>query len=86
MVFIEAGFPQHYRPVVLFKEIMWCLTMDEKYSPKNIELILTCAWAMWGNRNDIWHGGTCKDGRMLFLWASQYLEEYRSALDLLPVA
>ena len=26
-----------------------------------------------------------KDGRMLFLWASQYLEEYRSALDLLPI-
>ena len=79
-------FPNIIDQLSSFKEIMWCLTMDEKYSSENIELILTCAWAMWGNRNDIWHGGTCKDGRMLFLWASQYLEEYRSALDLLPVA
>ena len=65
---------------------MWCLMMDEKCSSENIELMLTCAWAMWGNQNDIRHGRMCKDGRMLFLWALKYLEEYCSALDLLPVA
>ena len=65
---------------------MWCLMMDAKCSPENIELMLTCAWALWGNHDDIRHGRTRKDGRMLFLWALKYLEEYRSALDLLPVA
>ena len=69
-----------------FKEIMWCLMMDEKCSSESIELMLTCAWAMWGNHDDIRHGRTRKDGRMLFLWALKYLEEYRFALDLLPVA
>ena len=60
--------------------------MDDKCSSENIELIFTCAWALWGNRNDIWHGGTRKDGRQLLHWASQYLEEYRTTMDLLPVA
>ena len=60
--------------------------MDEKCSPKNIEMILTCAWAMWGNRNDIWYGRTHKDGKMLLQWATQYLEEYWTAVDLLLVA
>ena len=60
--------------------------MDEKCSPKNIEMILTCAWVMWGNRNDIWYGRTHKDGKMLLQWATQYLEEYWTAVDLLLVA
>ena len=79
-------FPNIIDQLSSFKEITWCLMMDEKCSPENIELILTCAWAMWGNQNDIRHDRTRKDGRMLFLWASQYLEEYRFALDLLPIA
>ena len=60
--------------------------MDDKCSSENIELIFTCAWALWGNKNDIWHGETRKDGRQLLHWASQYLEEYRTTVDLLPVA
>ena len=60
--------------------------MDEKCSPENIEMILTSAWAMWGNRNDILHNKTHKDGKMLLQWATQYLEEYRTAMDLLLVA
>ena len=60
--------------------------MDEKCSSKNIKLIFTCAWALWGNRNDIRHGGTCKAGRQLLHWASQYLEEYRTVVDLIPIA
>ena len=60
--------------------------MDEKCSPENIEMILTSAWAMWGNRNDILHNRTHKDGKMLLQWATQYLEEYRTAMDLLLVA
>ena len=50
--------------------------MDEKCSPENIEMILTSVWAMWGNRNDILHNRTHKDGKMLLQWAMQYLEEY----------
>ncbi|KAL0017429.1 hypothetical protein SO802_004498 [Lithocarpus litseifolius] len=77
-------FPNVLDQLSSFKEMMWCLMMDEKCSSENIELIFTCAWALWGNRNDIRHGGTRKDGRQLLHWASQYLEEYRTAVDLLP--
>ena len=66
-----------------FKEMLWCLMMDEKTSPENIELLLTCAWALWGNRNVVCHGEKRKDGRMLLQWAVQYLEEYRAAIELL---
>ena len=69
-----------------FKEMLWCLMMDVKSSPEKIELLLTCAWTMWGNKNDIRYGGTCKDGRMLLQWAMQYLEEYQIAVDSLPNA
>ncbi|XP_075645090.1 uncharacterized protein LOC142616088 [Castanea sativa] len=69
-----------------FKEMLWCLMMGEKISPENIELILTCAWAMWGNRNDVRHGGKRKDGRTLFQWAVQYLEECRAAVEFSPTA
>ena len=66
-----------------FKEMLWCLMMDEKSSLENIELLLTCAWMIWDNRNDIQYGETRKDGRMLLQWAMQYLEECWVAVDLL---
>ena len=69
-----------------FKEMLWGLMMDVKSSPEKIELLLTCVWAMWGNKNDIRYGKTCKDGRMLLQWAMQYLEEYQIAVDSLPNA
>ncbi|XP_065637686.1 uncharacterized protein LOC136070942 [Quercus suber] len=67
-----------------FKEIMWCLMMDENCAAESIELIVTCAWALWSNRNEIRHGGKRKDGRQLIHWASKYLVEYQSAMELLP--
>lgn len=48
-----------------FKEILWCLMIDEKSSSENIELLVTCAWALWNNKNVVRHGGKRKDGRML---------------------
>ena len=83
---LKLVFPNVFDQLSSFKEMMWCLMMDDKCSLENIELIFTCAWALWGNRNDIWHGETHKDGRQLLHWASQYLEEYRTIVDLLPVA
>ena len=69
-------FPNVMDRLSSFKEMLWCLMMDEKSSSENIELLLTCVWALWGNKNDIHYGGKQKDGRMLLQWAMQYLEEY----------
>ncbi|XP_075658905.1 uncharacterized protein LOC142628749 [Castanea sativa] len=79
-------FPSVMDQLHSFKELLWCLMMDEKISPENIELLLTCAWAVWGNRNDVHHGGKRKDGRTLIQWAVQYLEKYRATVELLPNA
>ncbi|XP_075660665.1 uncharacterized protein LOC142630550 [Castanea sativa] len=49
-------FPNEINQFSSFKEMLWCLMMHEMSSPENIELVLTCAWAMWSNRNDIRHG------------------------------
>ena len=57
-------FPNIIDQLSSFKEIMWCLMMDEKCSPENIKLILTGAWAMWGNQNDIRHGGMLNGAKL----------------------
>nr|POE56026.1 hypothetical protein CFP56_64480 [Quercus suber] len=56
-------FPNILDQLSFFKEIIWCLMMDEKCATENIELILTYAWVLWGNKNEIRHGGKRKDGR-----------------------
>ena len=58
-------FPNVMDRLSSFKEMVWCLLMDEKSSSENLELLLTCAWALWGNRNEVRCGGKRKDGRML---------------------
>nr|POE92688.1 hypothetical protein CFP56_42001 [Quercus suber] len=44
------------------------------------QLVMT-AWALWSNRNEIHYGGEGKTGPALALWATNYLLEYRSAVD-----
>ena len=78
-------FPNVMDQLCSFKEMLWCLMMDEKSSPENIELFLTCVWAMWNNKNEVRHGRTRKDGRTLGRWAMQYLDADWAAVDLLPV-
>ena len=43
-------------------------------------LVATIAWAMWGNRNEVWNGGKKKSGCELVQWTSRYLKEYYTAL------
>ena len=78
-------FPNVMDRLSSFKEMVWCLLMDEKSPPENLELLLTCAWALWGNWNEVKCGEKRKDGRMLLHWATQYLEEYRSVIVSTPV-
>nr|POE91015.1 enoyl-coa delta isomerase 3 [Quercus suber] len=78
-------FPNVMDRLSSFKDMVWCLLMDEKSSPENLELLLTGAWSLWGNRNEVRYGGKRKDGRMLLHWATQYLEEYRSVIVPSPV-
>lgn len=58
--------------------------MDGESSLEKIAKVVTCAWAMWGNRNEIRMGGQRKAGRVLLQWTTQYLEEYYAATDTNP--
>lgn len=58
--------------------------MDEGSSLEKIAKLVTCAWAMWGNRNEIRMGGQHKSGQALVLWAAQYLEEFYVATGFDP--
>ena len=43
--------------------------------------LVMIAWALWCNRNEIYHGGEGKTGLAVALWAASYLQEYWSAVE-----
>ncbi|XP_075674873.1 uncharacterized protein LOC142644076 [Castanea sativa] len=43
--------------------------------------MVTIAWALWFNRNEIRHEGLRKDGKDVVRWATHYLEEYWSTIE-----
>ena len=55
---------------------MWGLLMEEDSTPEMAAKVATCAWALWGNRNEVRIGGQRKFGLTLFQKAVQFLEEY----------
>ena len=40
--------------------------------------LVMIAWALWCNRNEIYHGGEGKTGPIVALWVASYLQEYWS--------
>ena len=53
--------------------------MLKEYDEDKQATVVTIAWPMWTNRNEVRHGGTKKMGEALVKWSAQYLAEYRSA-------
>ena len=43
--------------------------------------LVMIAWALWSNRNEIYHEDEGKTGRAMALWAASYLQEYLSTMD-----
>ena len=62
-----------------FKDLMWGLLMEADSSPKKVAKAATCAWALWGNRNEVRLGCQRKSGLPLGQKAVQFLEEYYAA-------
>ena len=62
---LKLVFPAMLDQLCSFKDLLWCLMMDAKISLENIELLVTCVWMMWGNRNSVRYGGTRKEGSEL---------------------
>nr|POE75990.1 hypothetical protein CFP56_53509 [Quercus suber] len=53
--------------------------MREEYDEDKVATVVTIAWSIWANRNEVRHGGTKKTEEALVKWSAQYLTEYRSA-------
>ena len=56
--------------------------MLEEYEEDKLAMVVTIAWVMWTNHNEVRHSGTKKTGEALVKWSTQYLAEYRSANSL----
>lgn len=39
------------------------------------------AWALWCNRNEVYHRGEAKNGKEIAQWAAGYLQEYWSTIE-----
>ena len=40
-----------------FKDLIWVLLMEEDCTPEKAAKVATCAWALWGNQNEVKLGG-----------------------------
>ena len=60
-------------------DLLWFVLMEERWQEEDLALAITMVWALWTNRNDIHHGGLRKNGKQIFHWCTQYLDEYWAA-------
>ena len=56
--------------------MLWCLLMEVESTPEMVAKVVTYAWVLWGNRNEIRQGGKWKTRLELVRGATQYLEEF----------
>ena len=67
---------------VSFLDIMWQLLMIYGGSDEAAARVITIAWALWNNRNEIRNGGERKLGQRLVQLAMEYLAKYGAAMEL----
>nr|POE62480.1 hypothetical protein CFP56_59547 [Quercus suber] len=62
----------------------YAILMTDSHEEKDAKPVVTVAWVMWFNRNEVWHGGRKKSDVALFQWYRQYLQEFQEANQLVP--
>ena len=55
--------------------------MNESFDEEKVAMLVTIAWSMWSNQNEVRHGGTRKMPKALVQWATHYLTEYSTATE-----
>lgn len=63
-----------------FMDLMWKMVINDQVEEEKVARMVTIAWALWFYRNDIRLGGVRKAGQDVVRQATQYLEEYWSAI------
>ena len=64
-----------------FFDFLWQLVMIDKVEEDELAQIVTIAWALWCNRNEVRNGGKRKNGKEIIKWAATYLVEYTAATE-----
>ena len=62
-------------------DFLWQLVMIDKVEEDKLAQIVTIAWALWCNRNEVRNGGKRKNGKEIIGWAATYLAEYTVATE-----
>ena len=60
---------------------MWQLMMIEGIKDDQAARVVTIAWALWHNRNELRNGDVRKSGQVLVKWAMDYLAEYGAVIE-----
>ena len=64
-----------------FFDLLWNLMVVRKYDEERVAMVVTVAWAIWANRNEVRNGKRKRTGRDIVQWTSQYLAGYLAAND-----
>lgn len=60
-------------------DLLWKMVIIDWVDEEKVARMVTIAWALWFNRNEIRLGGARKTGKDVVRWATHYLEEYWAA-------
>ena len=52
-----------------FFDLVWHLMMREEHDEDKIATVVTIAWSIWKNHNEVRHGGTKKTSDALVKWS-----------------
>ena len=66
---------------ISFQDLMWQLMMIEGIRDDQATRVVTIAWALWHNRNELRNGDVRKSGQVLVKWAMDYLAEYGAVIE-----
>ena len=82
VTYSKMAFPVETSYCNSFKDLLWSLLMADQPRNELAAKVVTCAWALWHNRNEVRLGEARKTGKVMLQWALQYLEEYYAAMEL----
>lgn len=68
-----------------FHDLMWLILMEDQVELDKVVQIVTTAWTLWNNRNEVRMGGARKIGKAIVNWAAQYVEEYNVAMEVTDI-
>ncbi|XP_050264256.1 uncharacterized protein LOC126708511 [Quercus robur] len=80
--YIKLHFSFESHTISSFFDLMWNRVVLGKYDEDKVAMVVTVAWAIWFNRNEVRNGKSKKTRRDIVQWTSQYLVECFAAIEI----